>query len=267
MNGARLYGQYVGASIRAQMQYPASFLMLAVGQFTITFVEFIGLWSLFRRFGQVDGWTIGQIAVFYGVVNISFAIADAATRGFDVFGTDFVKTGSFDRLLLRPRATALQLLGYDVRLNRVGRLLQGLLVLGIGASLTAINWDVSKFFLLLAAVAGGAALFVGILVLQATLAFWTVESLEVANILTYGGVEAAEYPLDIYSRYFRDFLIFVVPIGCVSYFPVERLLGHADRMGAPNWMLVLSPMVGFLFLAVSLGVWRFGVRHYTSTGS
>jgi ABC-2 type transport system permease protein len=104
-------------------------------------------------------------------------------------------------------------------------------------------------------------------VLQATLAFWTVESLEVANILTYGGVEAAEYPLDIYSRYFRDFLIFVVPIGCVSYFPVERLLGHADRMGAPNWMLFVSPIVGFVFLAVSLGVWRFGVRHYTSTGS
>jgi len=267
MNGARLYGRYVGASIRAQMQYPASFLMLAAGQFTISFVEFVGLWSLFRRFGQVDGWTIGQIAVFYGVVNISFAIADAASRGFDVFGTDFVKTGTFDRLLLRPRASALQLLGYELRLNRLGRLLQGLMVLAIAANLSAIDWNASKLFLLLATVAGGAALFIGILVLQATLAFWTVESLEVANILTYGGVEAAQYPLDIYSRYFRDFLIFVVPIGCVSYFPVERLLGHADRMGAPNCMLYVSPVVGYMFLSISLVIWRFGVRHYTSTGS
>src|SRR5713226_1001034 len=147
MNGARLYGRYVGASIQAQMQYPASFLMLAVGQFTITFVEFIGLWSLFRRFGQVDGWTIGQIAVFYGVVNISFAIADAATRGFDVFGTDFVKTGTFDRLLLRPRATALQLLGHELRLTRAGRLLQGLLILAIAANLSAIDWNVANSFL------------------------------------------------------------------------------------------------------------------------
>ena len=40
------------------------------------------------------------------------------------------------------------------------------------------------------AVAGGVALFVGILVLQATLAFWTVESLEIVNVLTYGGVQA-----------------------------------------------------------------------------
>lgn len=267
MNGASLYGRYVGASIRAQTQYPTSFLMLAAGQFTITFVEFIGLWSLFHRFGQVDGWTIGQVAVFYGVVSISFAIADAVSRGFDVFGTDFVKTGTFDRILLRPRAAALQLLGHELRLNRVGRLLQGLLVLAIASHLSAIDWDVFNSFLLLVTVAGGAALFVGILILQATLAFWTVESLEIANTLTYGGVEAAQYPLDIYSRYFADFLIFVVPIGCVSYFPVERLLGHPDRMGAPNWMLDLSPMVGFLFLAGALGVWRFGVRHYTSTGS
>jgi ABC-2 type transport system permease protein len=267
MNGARLYGRYVGASIRAQMQYPASFLMLATGQFTITFVEFIGLWSLFHRFGQVDGWTIGQVAVFYGAVSISFAIADAISRGFDIFGTTFVKTGTFDRLLLRPRATALQLLGHELRLNSVGRLLQGALVMAIAAKLSAINWNAANIFLLLATVAGGTALFLGIWVLQATLAFWTVESLEIANTLTYGGVEAAQYPLDIYSRYFRDFLIFVVPIGCVSYFPVERLLGHPDRMGAPNWMLTTSPIVGFVFLAVSLGVWRFGVRHYTSTGS
>src|SRR5258708_9114376 len=265
MNGARLYGRYVGASIRAQMQYPASFLMLTTGQFTITLVEFVGLWSLFRRFGQVDGWTIGQVAVFYGVINISFAIADAVSRGFENFGTDFVKTGAFDRILMRPRATALQILGHEIRMNRVGRLLHGLLVLAIASHLSAIDWNVANIFLLVVTVAGASALFLGILVLQATLAFWTVESLEVANTLTYGGVEAAQYPLDIYSRYFRDFLIFVVPIGCVSYFPVERLLGRADRMGAPNWMLVVSPMVGFMFLAVSLGIWRFGVRHYTST--
>src|SRR5260370_3137840 len=174
MNGARLYGRYVGPSIRAQMQYPTSFLLLSIGHFTITFVEFVGLWSLFRRFGQVDGWTIGQVAFFYAVINIGVAIADAISRGFEVFGTEFVKTGAFDRLLMRPRATALQLLGHEIRLNRVGRLLQGLLVLAIASNLSAIDWNVPNIFLLLVTVAGASALFLGILVLHATLAFWTV---------------------------------------------------------------------------------------------
>ena len=267
MNGVRLYGRYAAASIRAQMQYPASFVMLTVTNFGFTAIEFTGLWALFRRFGQIDGWTLGQVAVFYGLVSITFSIADSMTRGFDVFGTDFVRTGNFDRLLLRPRATALQLLGHELRLSRLGRLTQGVAVLAIAAPLAHVEWSATSAMLLLVTIAGGVALFAGIWMMQATLAFWTVEGLEVGNTLTFGGVEASQYPLDIYQRWFRNFLIFVVPLGCVAYFPVERLLGRPDRLGAPDWMLDLSPLFGFVFLIVALGVWRFGVRHYTSTGS
>ena len=267
INSIILYRRYCAASIRSQLQFPTSFVLLAIGQFLGTFIDFIEIWALFRRFDQILGWSLGEIAVFYGVVNISFALADSISRGFDVFGVEFVKTGNFDRLLLRPRATALQLLGYELRLTRVGRLLQGLMVLLIAMRVVHIDWTFGSLILLLATMAGETALFVGILVLQATLAFWTVESLEIANTLTYGGVYAAEYPLDIYSRWFRDFLIFVVPLGCVAYFPVVRLLGRPDRLGAPPWLMEVSPMFGLVFLVVSLGVWRIGVRHYTSTGS
>jgi ABC-2 type transport system permease protein len=113
-------------------------------------------------------------------------------------------------------------------------------------------------------VLGGVALFSGILVLQGTLAFWTVESLEIANTLTYGGVEAAQYPMDVYARWFRNFVTFVVPIASVSYFPVSAVLGRGVA-GAIWWRL--TPAFGLVFFALSLVVWRFGVRRYTSTGS
>jgi ABC-2 type transport system permease protein len=140
-------------------------------------------------------------------------------------------------------------------------------VLAIATHMLGIDWSASRVALLLATIAGGVALFIGILVLQATLAFWTVESLEIANTLTYGGVEASQYPLDIYSRWFRDFLIFVVPLGCVGYFPILKLLGHRTPAGPAPWLFGATPIFGFVFLGVSLWVWRFGVRHYTSTGS
>jgi len=140
-------------------------------------------------------------------------------------------------------------------------------VLAIATHLLGIGWDARKLALLAAAIAGGIALFVGILILQATLAFWTIESLEIANTLTYGGVEAAQYPLDIYSRWFRDFLIFVVPIGCVGYFPIVRILGHRAPIPAPGWILDATPLCGIIFLLIALRVWRLGVRHYTSTGT
>jgi ABC-2 type transport system permease protein len=267
MNALRLYGRYVAVSLRAQMQFPVAFIATSVGAFAATIVDFIAIWALFTRFRQIEGWGFEEIALFYGVIGVAFALADAFTRGFDIFGTQFVQTGDFDRILVRPRSTVLQLLGYELRATRIGRLAQGMLAWGVGMNLSGIEWTLGAWATLLFAVAGGVALFSGILVMQATLAFWTVESLEIANTLTYGGVEAAQYPLDIYARWFRTFLTFVVPLGCVSYFPVAVVLGHADRTGIAPWLGRLTPALGFAFFGLSLIVWRFGVRRYTSTGS
>jgi ABC-2 type transport system permease protein len=262
-----LYLRYAGASIRAQMQYPASFLMMSLAQLLATGIEIFGVWALFARFGHIGGWRFGDIAVFYGLVNITFAIADAFTRGFDVFGAEFVRTGNFDRILLRPRAAAFQLVGHELRLSRLGRLVQAVIVFSIGAVLVHLRWSLETIALFAWAVVGGVALFSGVMVLAATLAFWTVESLELVNVISYGGVEAAQYPLNIYAAWLRDFLIFVVPIGCVAYFPVVAALGRTDPLGAPAWFMGLSPAAGFVFLGVALCAWRLGVRRYTSTGS
>lgn len=267
MGPLRLYGRYVATSIRAQLAYPGSFLMMTFGQFAVTVIEFVGVWALFQRFGHIRGWTIGEVALFYGLVNMTFSVSDSVTRGFDVFGSTFVKTGGFDRLLLRPRSTTLQLLGYELRLTRIGRLVQGAAVFAIGAHLAHFQWSAPTVALLAWAVVGGAALFSGLFILQATLAFWTVESLEAVNILTYGGVATAEYPLNVYAGWLRNFLIYVVPIGCVTYFPMLAALHRHDSLGTPDWFLPLSPAAGLAFLAVSLWIWGLGVRRYTSTGS
>ena len=267
MNALALYGRYVSASLRAQAQYPGATLMLGAGHCAATAIEILGIYALFDRFGPVGGWSFGEAALFYALVNISFSIADLLTRGFDVFGTDFVRTGAFDRVLLRPRAAALQLIGHEVRLSRLGRLVQALAVLILATSLVPIVWDANAVAIALWAVAGGAALFAGILVLQATLAFWTVESLEIVNVLTYGGVQAAQYPLNIYAAWFRRVLTFGVPLACVAYYPVLAILKRSDPLGAPDWLLPIAPLAGFAFLAVSLLAWRIGMARYASTGS
>lgn len=267
MDGFRLWVRYAGASVAGQMQYPGAFAMLAAAQALNTAVGFVGVWALFARFGRIGGWSLGEIALFYGVISTAFAISDMLSRGFDIFGQEFVKTGNFDRLLLRPRATSLQLAGYEIRLASLGRLVQGAAVLAAGVWLAPMRWTVLDAAIVAWAVAGGIAIFYGLLILQATLSFWTVESLEVVNIVTYGGVEAGQYPLDVYARWFRNVLMFVVPIGCVSYLPLTAVLGRPNAFAAPHWIAAASPLVGWAFLAAALWVWGAGVRRYASTGS
>lgn len=265
-NALALYLRLVAVSVRAQMQYRASFVMLTIGDFVTTGIEFVSVWVLFERFDTVRGWTFDQVALFYGTACLAFAVADAFSAGFDRFG-GMVKAGEFDRLLLRPRTTELQLAGQELTLRRIGRFSQALFVFIYAVTVLDIDWTGQKVVLVLTSIVGGAATFYAIIVLQATLAFWTTEGLEIANAAVYGGVETIRYPLDIYRDWFRKLFTFVIPLACVNYYPMLGVLGKVEPGSPYDLLSWLSPFVGFAFLALSLRIWRFGVRHYTSTGS
>lgn len=266
MNAFFLYFRYISVSFKAQMQYKVSFILQILGQFLATAIEFLGIWALFSRFNNIGSWNLGEIALFYGMVNISFACADALGRGFDTFWK-VIKNGDFDRLLLRPRSTVLQLLGTEFTLKRIGRFSQGFVVLGWSLSTLHIPVNLPILWLLCASFFGGVALFLGIVIVQATLTFWTIESLEIMNILTYGGVETAQYPLSIYRKWFQRFFTYLIPLACVNYFPLLAVLGKEDAFSIPVWFCYISPMAGLLFLIAAIALWKIGERYYCSTGS
>lgn len=265
-NNAYVYLRYLEISVRSQMQYRMSFVLLSLGHFLVTVIDFLAILVLFDRFGSLKGWELAEVAFMYGIVNIAFSISDAATRGFDMFGP-MVKAGDFDRLLTRPRSTVLQLAGQELTLRRIGRFLQGLIILIWAANALNIDWTAMKVGLVIFSVFGGAALFAGLIVVQATMAFWATESLEVMNSLTYGGVFATGYPVTIYRTWFQNFFVFIVPLSTISYFPTLAILGRSDTLGTPLVFQYLCPLIGFAFLSLTLNFWRFGVRHYRSTGS
>lgn len=261
-----LYASYLGVSVRAQMQYRASFVLQVFGQLAITAIEFLGVWALFDRFGRLADWSLPEVALFYGTANVAMALADGLSTGFDRFGIT-IREGGFDRILLRPRSPALQLAGEELTLKRLGRLAQGLFVLGWGWSSLGLGLAVVPIGLLLFAVFGATCLFFGLFVVRATICFWTTESLELMNIFTYGGVESAQYPLVIYRAWFRRFFTFIVPLACVCYFPLVALLGRQDPLGSPRWIQCAAPGAGVAFLLAALRFFRFGTGRYTSTGS
>jgi ABC-2 type transport system permease protein len=94
--------------------------------------------------------------------------------------------------------------------------------------------------------------------------FFTVEGLEFINIFTDGGREIASYPLPVYGKWVRRFFTFIIPFGCINYLPLMYLTGRAEQHPL---FYMLTPLLGFLFIFPCLLVWRFGVRHYVSTGS
>lgn len=260
-----LYTRYFAVSVRSQLQYRASVLMTMLGHLLVTGFEFFGMWALFDRFGQLRGWSLAEVALLYGMANIAFAFAEAAGRGFKIFGK-MVRNGDFDRILLRPRGTAFQIGAQHFELVRLGRFLQGVAVLVYAVVELDLIVSAPRVALLGSAIVGGACIFTGLFVVQATVAFWTVESLELFATVTYGGVETAQYPMAIYREGFRNFFTYVIPLAFVNYVPALAVLDRPESFG-PEWLAWASPLFGVAFLWLCLQGWRVGVRHYRSTGS
>lgn len=266
-----LYFRLAGADIRAQMQYKSSFVMLTLGSFVSIFLEFVTIVILFQRFPSIAGWSVGEVAFLYGIASLAFGLAEMLAGGFDHFPS-LILRGDFDRLLVRPADTLVQLFCQEFLLRRLGRIGQGAVVFGLALALLTeqgqpVAWTVSRLAYLPVALASGAAIYVAVFVIGATLSFWTVQSNELVNIFTHGGTEMVQYPMEVYQGWFGRLFVFVVPLAFVSYFPSLYLLGRPDGLGLPPFFAFLSPAVAVIFLVVARGIWRFGVNHYQSTGS
>ena len=258
-----LYFKYLLIHFKSQMQFRTSFWLLSIGQFFIPFSIFAGLYFLFERFGQIKGWQFFDVALCFAVIHMAFSLSECFARGFDTFSS-LVVNGDFDRLLVRPRSTFIQVLGSKFEFTRFGRLLQSVIVLIWALSNLPIEWNAFKAITLVLMIASGVLIFTGIYMLAATMCFWTVQGLEVANIFTDGGREMAQYPLNIYQKWVARFFTFVIPFGTVNYLPLKYILGKA---GGSDLVHMLTPVMGSLFILPCILIWQFGVRHYRSTGS
>ncbi len=266
MSPWRLYFSLLRISIKSQMQYKISMILQIMGMFGITAIEFLGLWSLFQRFNSLAGWNLAEIALFYGIVNIIFALTEAVSFGFAKFAAQ-VKSGDFDRILLRPRSTILQVSGQELTLRRIGRFSQGIAVMIWSLISLETVLQLQHLLLLLITIVSGILVFMALFIIQAALSFWTVETLEIMNSLTYGGVYTCQHPLSIYKSFMQKFFLFIVPLGCISYLPICSFLNRSPFPNIPSWIGWLSPISGVLFFSLAVLFWRYGIKHYTSTGS
>lgn len=255
--------KYLVILLKAQMQYKLSFWLLSLGQLLIPFSVFAGLYFLFERFGSIKGCGFFEVSLCFSVIHMAFAVSECCARGFDAF-SNMVSTGEFDRLLVRPRNTVVQVMGSKFEFTRIGRLLQSVGVLIWAVLNLSIHWNLLKVIALLLMIVSGVFIFTGIFMLAATLCFWTIQSIEVANIFTDGGREMSQYPLNIYPKWVTRFFTLVIPFGCVNYLPLMYVLGKVEGNSV---LYILAPLYGIFFIVPCLLVWRFGVKHYRSTGS
>lgn len=264
----RLYRRLLGAQVRSQLVYRFAFALDALASALVTATEFAAFALVLPRFGTFSGWSLGEVALLYGMSELAFVLMDMVFGGYDAATmSGHVRTGSFDTFLLRPAPLPLQIFGSDFALRRLTRVVLAAGIVTYGVTRAAIAWSVGDVLLLAASVAGMIAFFGGLIVVGGTLTFWTVQSVEAMNVLTYGGRTLISYPMDIYGTCLRRIFTYLIPAAFLSYFPVLHVLGRPLPDGLPPWAAFLPMVIGPLLLAAAFAFFRMGVRHYHGAGN
>ncbi|MBE9473362.1 MAG: ABC-2 family transporter protein [Chloroflexi bacterium] len=263
-----IYRHLISVNIRGQMQYRVSFLFDVLATALITALSFGSIALILQRFNNIAGWTVYELAFLFGMAETAFGTMDIIFSGFDppYFGRR-VRLGTFDQMLLRPVNLVVQVLGSQFILRRFGRIIQGSIILLISLTHLEIQWTAVKILMLPVVFISLVIFFGGLFIIGATLSFWTVESLEVVNIFTYGGTELMQYPMEIYPNLIRTFFTYILPAIFLLYYPTLYILDKPDPLGMPPFSPFLAPFVAVAVFIVAFAFWNYGLRFYQSTGS
>ncbi|THA28291.1 transporter [Streptomyces sp. A1277] len=266
VEGVRAYGLIVGMWLRSTMAYRASFLMTAFGNFAATAFDFVTIVLMFGHVDALGGYTLPEIALLYGAAGTAFGLADLLMGSMDRLGRR-VRDGTLDTLLVRPVPVLAQVAADRFALRRLGRITQGLLVLGYGLVALDIDWTPAKVAVLPLMVLSGSVIFGAVFVAGGAFQFIAQDASQVQNSFTYGGNTLLQYPPTVFAKDLVRGVTFVVPLAFVNWLPALYVLDRDYPLGLPRWVAFLPPLVAAVCAAGAGLAWRTGLRAYRSTGS
>ena len=262
----RAYLALLRGQARSQTAYRASFALDLVGAGWATVVDVATVLVLFRATRTLGGFDRRAALVMVTLTAAAFATADLAVGNIERV-RQYVRFGLLDAILVRPLRALPQLLLMDLPLRKVSRVVFGFAALAVALFAAGVDWTPARMVLVVVAPLAGAVFFGAIFVASASVAFWWIDSGELGNAFTYGGKTFTQYPIAVYSGWFRAVFAYGLGFAFVSYYPALALLGRADPLGLPSWVGWTAPGTAALAAAGAAAVWRAGIRHYRSAGS
>ncbi|WP_442601283.1 ABC transporter permease [Paenibacillus sp. KN14-4R] len=259
----KLYLLLIRASLKSQMQYKFNFLLSTLFAAFVTIAEFLMVALVLMKFGNIKGWSLQEVAYLYGIIMISKAIYRSFAS--DVHHLDkYLVSGNFDSILLRPIPVLIALMSQNFRIL-FAELIQGtiVLVLAMKAMMESGQIDWTAIPLTIVTIGSGALILFSIGLATATVGFWTTRIEELQTMTEDAARSAAQYPLELYPKWFKGMLLTLIPVGLTNYVPALAIIRHEYGL----WVIGVVPMLSVVIFLIAFAFWRFGITKYQSTGT
>lgn len=265
MRSVKLYFHYCKLSILKALEYRSSFFVGLFGLIMINGVSLLLIWVMLSNFHTLNGWNFWEIMLNYSMFLACLGFHNVFFKHLGDL-EDYILEGTFDRFLLRPCSTFLQLIGDKLSVPDISDFMLGLFGIILSYLKLKLHWAIGKWFLLLFYLCNGILIFTILLLAISSLSFWIIKS----SPFLYGTIEIQEsvqhYPISIFGKGFKFIVSIILPYALINYYPSMVLLGKVKG----NYILryfIFTVVITLIFLNITIVLWKKGIDHYQSTGS
>lgn len=256
-----LLGLSLRKSLTLAMQYRLDFVLNGAVSLLWTVTGLVPFYVAFHDRPPVEGWTYESALVVVAIFTMLKAVLDGAVNPSLLTVVDQIRMGTFDFVLLKPADAQFLVSTTKFNVFHVADILAGLglttwafLKMGHAPNLLSI---LSALLMLVAAT----VLLYSIWILVISAAFWVIKVDNLAYLFS-SIFDFARWPVSIFKGVWRILFTFIIPIGIMTTYPAEALLGT----------LTMSVFLGTIFGAclfalVARIVWTKALGHYTSASS
>jgi ABC-2 type transport system permease protein len=256
-----LYGYFLQQRFKILMEYKANFVIGASSTIILQISSLLTIWVVMSQIPSLNGWELDQILLIYGLITLAKSINHMFADNLWTIGRQYIRSGAFDRFLVRPIDPLFHLLADRFCHDGIGNFLVGSILVVVSMNHLAIPWTAANISFLLLAVLSGGLIFIALNLNTGTSAFWLMDAVPVMRVV-FDNHLFAQYPLSIYPKAIGILLTWIIPYGFASFYPATQLMGIQSSQLA--W---LAPLVAVILLLIGYQVWRLGLGHYAGTGS
>jgi ABC-2 type transport system permease protein len=258
---ANLYWQFLINRLKILMEYRVNFIIGASSTIFLQAAGLLTIWVVMSQIPSLNGWSFDEVLLIYGLVTLAKSINHMFADNLWTVGQSYIRTGGFDRFLVRPIDPLFHLLADRFCHDGIGNFLVGSALVISASRGIQIAWTPAHLFYITVAVISGGVIFIALNLITCVSAFWIMDSVPVMR-LVFDNHLFAQYPLTIYPKAIGIWLTWIIPYGFASFYPASHLLGY--DIGYLAW---LGPVIAVVLLIFAYRVWLFGLKHYSGTGS
>jgi ABC-2 type transport system permease protein len=256
----RLFGVFARASISAQLEYRANFLVSLLGALFSAGGALFGLLILSGDGQPIGGWSYREASVVVGLFTIVQGFIGALLYpNLNKIG-EAIRLGTMDFNLLKPIDSQ-----FLVSTRNINCFLVFQILIGAGVTVWAISGipGFTAAGALVGALLFGAALAIvyAVWFILTTTAFWFVKVENITELFN-GLFRAGQFPVTAFPGWVRLLFTFVVPVAFITTVPAEAIVG---RMHLESALAAAGVALGLLLIA--RWFWSVAVRSYTSASS